>query len=204
MKIFFSRCWREWALFIVALLLFSFFLLMPLAYAVSEELTAEEAKILRALENDEFVRMHIFANSNQPHDQAIKFAIRDALLGKIEPLFSHNHHDSQAVLEAVQAYVPLIKAVAQNEANKYGFHTELTIEAGLLDFPSKTYGKIILPAGKYSAVQIKIGKGMGKNWWCVLFPDLCSELSMQTNEFSSEEPGWSSLKIFNHWLLMGQ
>ena len=37
----------------------------------------------------------------------------------------------------------------------------------------KEYGKIILPQGNYEAFRIIIGKGEGKNWWCVMFPPLC-------------------------------
>ena len=30
-----------------------------------------------------------------------------------------------------------------------------------------------MPAGKYDALNIKIGKANGHNWWCSLFPALC-------------------------------
>ena len=40
-------------------------------------------------------------------------------------------------------------------------------------FNTRQYDSAILPAGVYDAVQIRIGKAEGKNWWCVLFPPLC-------------------------------
>ena len=40
-------------------------------------------------------------------------------------------------------------------------------------FPDKTYGDCTFPAGEYEALNIRIGKGEGKNWWCVLYPSLC-------------------------------
>ena len=40
-------------------------------------------------------------------------------------------------------------------------------------FPTKTYDEYTLPAGKYDALRITIGKAEGQNWWCVMFPQLC-------------------------------
>ena len=40
-------------------------------------------------------------------------------------------------------------------------------------FPDKTYGDYTFPAGEYEALNIRIGKAEGKNWWCVLYPSLC-------------------------------
>ena len=39
--------------------------------------------------------------------------------------------------------------------------------------PERTYRDCTFPAGEYEALNIRIGKGEGKNWWCVLYPSLC-------------------------------
>ena len=31
----------------------------------------------------------------------------------------------------------------------------------------------MFPAGWYEALRIEIGSAKGKNWWCVLYPNLC-------------------------------
>ena len=41
-------------------------------------------------------------------------------------------------------------------------------------FPARRYPTGQLPAGRYAAVRIDIGSGGGRNWWCVLYPGLCS------------------------------
>ena len=33
---------------------------------------------------------------------------------------------------------------------------------------------VVTAAGRYDAVRIDIGSGGGRNWWCVLYPGLCS------------------------------
>jgi len=37
----------------------------------------------------------------------------------------------------------------------------------------KSYGDITFPAGEYEALRVCIGKAVGRNWWCVIFPNLC-------------------------------
>ena len=41
-------------------------------------------------------------------------------------------------------------------------------------FPTKEYDGFALPAGDYLALRIVIGEGAGQNWWCVVFPPLCT------------------------------
>ena len=31
-----------------------------------------------------------------------------------------------------------------------------------------------LPAGRYRSLRVLIGSAEGKNWWCILFPELCT------------------------------
>ena len=41
------------------------------------------------------------------------------------------------------------------------------------NFPTRVYGDYTLPAGEYSALIIRLGRGEGDNWWCVVYPPLC-------------------------------
>ena len=49
----------------------------------------------------------------------------------------------------------------------------MNINIGNFEFPTKTYGDILLPAGYYDALRVEIGESKGQNWWCVMFPPLC-------------------------------
>ena len=66
-----------------------------------------------------------------------------------------------------------LKAIAQDEVNKNGCDDKVNIEIVNMYFPTKTYDEYTLPAGKYDALRITIGKAEGQNWWCVMFPQLC-------------------------------
>lgn len=59
--------------------------------------------------------------------------------------------------------------IVEKEQAGYPVHAELTE----CYFPRKSYGDCTFPAGRYEALRICIGKAEGKNWWCVLFPNLC-------------------------------
>lgn len=47
------------------------------------------------------------------------------------------------------------------------------------EFPTKDYDGFSLPAGKYLALRVIIGQGAGQNWWCVVFPPLCTAAACQ-------------------------
>ena len=38
----------------------------------------------------------------------------------------------------------------------------------------KEYDGFALPAGRYPALRVVIGEGAGRNWWCVVYPPLCT------------------------------
>lgn len=43
-------------------------------------------------------------------------------------------------------------------------------------FGTTRYDGFALPAGRYDAVRVDIGRpgSYGQNWWCVLYPGLCA------------------------------
>ena len=61
-------------------------------------------------------------------------------------------------------------------------------------YPTRHYENISLPAGVYQSLQIRIGDADGRNWWCVLFPTLCTsaaktEAALIKTGFSSDQIG---------------
>ena len=53
------------------------------------------------------------------------------------------------------------------------YNVSYDINYGNNYFPIKEYKGIKYAAGNYESLVIKLGKGVGDNWWCVLFPPLC-------------------------------
>lgn len=121
---------------------------------------------------DGVVRFHVLANSDTAADQNLKLDVRDAVLAsfgeKLEGCSSKG--ESMALLAA---YKEEIRQTAAAEIARQGYDYPVSVSLVREDFPEKTYGNLVFPAGVYDAVRIEIGKAKGHNWWCVLYPQMC-------------------------------
>lgn len=122
--------------------------------------------------NQEVLRLHVIANSDSDDDQQLKLLVKDRIVSLMQAEFTELNSSKEAVLLA-EKRIPYIKAEAEKIVYAQGYNYPVEIYVGNYDFPVKSYGNIILPAGNYPAVRVIIGEGQGKNWWCVLFPPLC-------------------------------
>jgi len=116
------------------------------------------------------VRLHIIANSDDPSDQLLKLAVRDKVVETLTPLLQNatNRTEAEAI---VKENIPLLESIATATVADAGYGAKGFY--GRYEFPDRTYGELFLPAGEYDALRLVLGKGEGKNWWCVLFPPLC-------------------------------
>lgn len=118
------------------------------------------------------LRLHILANSDSQEDQSLKLLVRDRILEETAEIFSGAATREEAIAAAQNA-MPQILAAAQRVVWEEGFFYPVSGAVERVYFNTRQYGSAILPAGVYDAVQIRIGGGAGKNWWCVMFPPLC-------------------------------
>lgn len=128
-----------------------------------------------ATKNDYYnniIRLHIIANSDTDTDQALKLKVRNRIMNQAGSLFE-NAENAEKSEEIILKNLSIIEQIANDELLKNGSSMVATAEFGSFEFPTKVYENIRLPAGEYKAVRIKIGKGEGKNWWCVMYPPLC-------------------------------
>ncbi len=121
---------------------------------------------------NKLIRFHVVGNSDSESDQALKLAVRDAILVKVSPGLakSQSLEESRLLLQSLR---PEMESIARSIVNDWGLNEQIRSDYGRFQFPTKSYGSIVLPAGEYEAVRILIGKAEGANWWCVLYPALC-------------------------------
>ncbi len=119
------------------------------------------------------LRLHVVANSNSEDDQKLKIAVRDRVLKEAGSLFEDISSAENAELTA-RENIAFLEAAARDEIRKRGYDYQVKVEIGEFAFPVKFYDDIMLPSGKYRAIRITIGKGEGRNWWCVMYPPMCS------------------------------
>ena len=69
--------------------------------------------------------------------------------------------------------------VVQEEIIKRGYN--YTASATLTEewYDTRSYENFTLPQGNYYSLRIIIGEGVGKNWWCVMFPPLCLDIATE-------------------------
>lgn len=125
-----------------------------------------------SLGKENLIRLHVLANSDSESDQQLKLKVRDAVIAYLAP-YLETAIDKEMAKQVVLEHQTELTAVAEKVVAMNGSHESVEIELGIFDFPIKSYGNLVLPAGKYEAVRVLIGKAEGKNWWCVLFPPLC-------------------------------
>lgn len=121
---------------------------------------------------DKIIRFHVVANSDSPHDQALKLSIRNAIINELTPMLK-DLTESEKVKTIIADNLDNIKETAEKELERLGEKYDITVDLGVHQFPTKIYGNLSFPAGEYQALNVVIGEGSGKNWWCVMFPPLC-------------------------------
>ena len=125
-------------------------------------------------------RLHVIADSNSEADQAIKLAVRDAIIQELGDM--DGAQTSQEAEQYAAQHLEELIETANGVLEEEGFPYRATAEIGTFEFPDKTYGDVLFPAGEYRALRIKLGQAEGQNWWCVLFPPLCLLEPVQTEE----------------------
>lgn len=140
---------------------------------------------------DNTIRLHVLANSDSEHDQSVKLAVRDAVLAEISQITAgaENVEEAEATLRANLCHIREVAALCLDSLGE-----ELCVDVTLSEeyYPTREYEDFRLPAGKYSSLRVMLGEAKGRNWWCVLYPSLCTssakagETLVQTG-FSKEQ-----------------
>ena len=131
------------------------------------------------------LRLHILANSDSDKDQALKLAVRDSILLSSDEIFDNANNKTEALKNARMS-LPKIISTAESTIKENGYNYSVTATVEKCYFDTRIYENFTLPAGYYDAVQVKIGKAEGKNWWCVLFPEVCISASANLDETLSD------------------
>lgn len=119
------------------------------------------------------IRLHIIANSDSEADQTLKLQVRDKVLTLTEDTLRQSADMTEAEVKLI-AVLSQVEAAAQKEIIDRGYDYRVKAELIPAAFPTKEYDGFALPGGDYTALRLTIGEGRGHNWWCVVFPPLCT------------------------------
>ncbi|MCD8323246.1 MAG: stage II sporulation protein R [Oscillospiraceae bacterium] len=111
----------------------------------------------------QLIRLHVIANSDSSEDQAEKLQLRDKVLALLSPLLAdcETQEEAAAVISENMDAIEALGDVSVSLETEY--------------YPTREYNTFSLPAGEYLSLRVEIGQGQGHNWWCVVFPPLCTE-----------------------------
>lgn len=118
------------------------------------------------------IRLHIVAASDDISDQLAKLCVRDKILTEFSDILKSSGSREESAVK-IQSILPKIEECANTELLKLGKTDKVFAKIEKSRFPTKKYGSVTLPAGDYTALNIKIGAADGRNWWCVMYPPLC-------------------------------
>jgi stage II sporulation protein R len=121
---------------------------------------------------DSVVRLHVLANSDSDYDQALKLKVRDGVLVAASEIIADctTREEAEAALSAnLEKIKNAATAVIETEGATY----PVSVDLGEEEYPTRSYESICFPSGTYMSLRVMIGEAEGKNWWCVLFPNLC-------------------------------
>lgn len=156
---------RFWILSAVAVICFLFWIIWVRSQTRSVETIQQGIA-------EEIIRFHVLANSDSEEDQKLKLKVKDAVLYKLQTELE-GIKDIEETRNVIWNHMEEIKQTAEKVIQQEGYDYSVTVKLEPYDFPAKTYGDCTFPAGTYEALRICIGKAEGKNWWCVVFPNLC-------------------------------
>lgn len=148
-------------IFLIIILIFLNYLTSSICYA---EKTYTEIK-------DNFFRLHIIANSDSDIDQQIKLKVKENILKYISTKDFKSKEDTINYMSThLQELNNIVYHTLMENNYLYPFKTSITTSF----FPTKNYLNFCLPAGQYDCLKIELNKAKGQNWWCILYPNLCS------------------------------
>jgi len=148
---------------------------------------AEEREIY-----EKTLRLHIPACSDSAADQEVKLKVRDAVLELLREPLSKCQTKEESV-QLVQDMREDIQTTANNILTVHGFDYVASVTLTEEYYPRKSYEDFTLPAGNYTSLKIELGQAEGKNWWCVLFPQVC--LGTAKSDETLAEVGFTANQI---------
>ena len=120
----------------------------------------------------EVLRFHVLANSDSDQDQAVKMEVKAAVMEMIKEELPDSDSLEQTVAWVIDNEGK-IRELSESIVRESGDEHDVNVRIIQSFFPDKLYGDVRFPAGRYQALRIEIGRARGRNWWCVLYPNLC-------------------------------
>ena len=142
------------------------------------------------------IRIRIIANSNSDYDQNIKVKVKEQVEYDMYNILK-NVNRSEDARKIIKNNLLLVQNNVYKTLQKENYNLDFNVNYGLNYFPEKEYKGIKYKEGYYESLVITLGEGLGDNWWCVLFPPLCT---LEAEESSDVEYTTLAKEMINKYL----
>ncbi len=119
------------------------------------------------------IRLHVVANSDEPEDQRIKLRVRDAVLSEAQTILTEASSQAEAK-KLLRGQLDRLEQTANRALSGCGDGHQAQVSLKRELFGTREYQGFSLPGGYYDSLRVSIGDGEGKNWWCVVYPQICT------------------------------
>lgn len=128
--------------------------------------------------SEKLIRLHVIANSDSKQDQEQKLLVRDAVLSQAQKITSGAQTVGQAS-SRLKNNLPLLQHAAEETLRNAGNAQSVSVTLTKEKYATRYYDTFTLPAGTYLSLRVSIGSAAGHNWWCVVFPSLCTSATTE-------------------------
>lgn len=157
----------------IIVLMISAFVLFTMSLKVKEK---------ESIIPDSAIRFRVIANSNTAYDQNIKIQIRNLIQNKILEL-TKDTKSIKEVRKILLEHKEELYELTKDKLKNLGYDKNFKLSYGNNYFPEKKYKGLTYKSGNYESLVITLGEGNGDNFWCVLFPPLCT---LEVDETTSD------------------
>lgn len=138
--------------------------------------------VTNLLRSGEWLRMHVIAQDDTRDMQQVKLLVRDA----VQACYAANRPEDAAMLQTAASLLPQLTVAARDAASSAGFTGPVDVSLGLHRFDERDLAGMTIPAGTYPALIIRLGDGLGRNWWGLIDPEAALMLAAANQEDAAE------------------
>lgn len=126
---------------------------------------------------EDVIRLHILPASDSREAQDAKILVRDTILAAYGDQLSRSESTEQTEL-FLKERLGEIEELASLALEEAGMNFAVSVSLAKEEFETRAYGDVTLPRGEYTSLTVRLDEGEGQNWWCVLYPSLCTEVAL--------------------------
>jgi len=135
----------------------------------------------------EDVRFRVLAHSDEEQDQSIKQTIYSLVQHQIIQTLGEQSWNKEDLMNEMDKHLDDWQQLVNNTLVEEGYDYKATVRFEKHLFPEKQTDERVYVEGIFDTVLVTLGDGLGENWWCSIFPDLCGQVLIKEAKAEEKE-----------------